>query len=336
MQRVCDDAGMALSVAVIGLGTMGGRYAEALASGRYAGAELDSVCDIDGERAQKAALACGVPGFASVAELLRARRPQAAYVATPDAQHREPAVALVEAGVPLLIEKPLATTVADAEALAAAVERSGVHAEVNFSNRWNPPFVAARAAIEAGRLGEVIMLTARLNNVIASPRDRLRWAGQTTPAWFLMAHCLDLAHWLSGRAAASAYAAGRKGVLSGIGVDTYDYVQALVRYEDGVTGLFESTWVLPESHPSPIEFEFRVVGTKGALTVDTTQQMIRVTSDTLTYPQVLAWAPERFASFVRRLAGEKAPTVPLAAGVENTRTLVAIHRSLESGAVEPL
>jgi predicted dehydrogenase len=327
---------MALKVAVIGLGTMGGRYAEALASGRYAGAELDSVCDVDGERAQTAALACGVPGFASVAELLQARRPEAAYVATPDALHREPGVALAEAGVPLLIEKPLATTVADAEALAIAAERGGAHAEVNFSNRWNPPFVAARAAIEAGRLGEVIMLTARLNNVIATPRDRLRWSSQTTPAWFLMSHCLDLAHWLSGRAATSVYATGRKGVLTSLGIDTCDYVQALVRYEGGVSGLFESTWVLPESHPSPIEFEFRIVGTKGALTVDTTEQMIRVASDVLTYPQVLVWAPERFASFVRNLAGEKAPYVPLAAGVENTRTLVGIHRSLESGSVEPV
>jgi len=52
--------------------------------GRYAGAELDSVCDVAGERAQTAALASGVPGFASVAELLHARRPEAAYVATPD------------------------------------------------------------------------------------------------------------------------------------------------------------------------------------------------------------------------------------------------------------
>ncbi len=325
-----------LKVAVVGLGTMGGRYAEVLATGRYAGAELDSVCDIDGARAQRVALMYGVPGFGSVSELLSARRPQAAYVATPDALHQAPGVALAEAGVPLLIEKPLATTVADAEALAAAAERGGAPAEVNFSNRWNPPFVAARAAIEAGRLGEVIMVTARLNNVIASPRDRLRWSGQTTPAWFLMSHCLDLAHWLSGRAAESAYAAGHKGVLTGIGIDTYDYVHALINYEGGVVGVFESTWVLPESHPSPIEFEFRVVGTHGALTVDTTEQMIRVESDVVTYPQVLAWAPERFASFVRNVHGENAPRVPLAAGVENTRTLVAIHRSLESGAVEPV
>jgi predicted dehydrogenase len=183
-------------------------------------------------------------------------------------------------------------------------------------------------------LGEVVTLTARLNNVITSPRDRLRWSGQSTPAWFLMSHCLDLAHWLSGRTAEAAYAVGRKGVLSGLGIDTYDYVQALVTYGGGVTGVFESTWILPKSHPSPIEFEFRVIGTRGALTVDTTQQMIRVASDALSYPQVLAWAPERFASFVRNVRGEAAPRVPLAAGIENTRTLVAIHRSLGSGAVE--
>ncbi|HEY7293879.1 MAG TPA: Gfo/Idh/MocA family oxidoreductase, partial [Dehalococcoidia bacterium] len=109
---------MALKVAVVGLGTMGGRYAEALAAGLYAGAELDSVCDVDGARAQAAAVRYGVPGFGSVSELLTARRPEAAYVATPDALHREPGSALAEAAVPLLIEKPLATTVEDAQALA--------------------------------------------------------------------------------------------------------------------------------------------------------------------------------------------------------------------------
>ncbi|HLZ71312.1 MAG TPA: Gfo/Idh/MocA family oxidoreductase [Dehalococcoidia bacterium] len=323
-----------LKVAVVGLGTMGGRYAEALASGRYAGAELDSVCDVDGARAQGAALRYGVPGFASLAELLAARRPGAAYVATPDALHREPGVELAEAGVPLLIEKPLATTVADAEALAAAAERGGAPAEVNFSNRWNPPFVAARAAIESGQLGEVIGISARLNNVITSPRDRLPWAGETTPAWFLMSHCLDLAHWLGNCAARTAYAAGHKGVLAALGIDTYDSVQALLQYDRGVSGVFESTWVLPASHPSPIEFEFRVIGSHGALTVDTTQQLIRVESELLSYPQVLAWAGERFASFARNVRGEAAPRVPLAAGIENTRTLVAIHRSLQTGAVE--
>ena len=325
---------MAVAIAVIGLGTMGGRYAEGIASGRFSGATLDAVCDVDGERARAAGERFGVPAFTSAAELVAARSPAAAYIATPDALHREPAVTVLRHGIATLIEKPLATTVEDALAIDEAAQQGGALAEVNFSNRWNPPFVAARAAVEAGRIGDVLTVTARLDNVIASPRDRLAWAGRTTPAWFLMSHCLDLAHWLHGRNAETVDAAGGRGLLAALDVDTYDYVHALVRYSGGVTGVFESTWVLPESHPSPIEFELRLIGTRGALTVDTTRQMITVASDALTYPQVLAWAPERFRSFVRRLEGAEDTSAPLAAGVENTRTLVALHRSLASGAIE--
>ena len=323
-----------LAVAVVGLGTMGGRYAELLAAGRFVGARLGSVCEVDGERATAAATRYGVPAFSSVAALLAEQRPDAAYVATPDRLHLEPASALARAGVPLLVEKPLATTVADAEAIVAAAHEGGAVAEVNFSNRWNPPFVQAKAAVEAGTLGEVISVAARLNNVIASPRDRLAWSGTTTSAWFLMSHSLDIAHWLHGRRAETVYAVGRKGVLTALGIDTFDFVQAIVRYEGGATGVFESTWTLPESMPSPAEFEVRVVGTRGALTVDTSHQMIRVFGERLTQPGWLTWAPDRFRAFTSAVRGEAAPGAPLSAGSENTRTLVALHRSLETGAVE--
>lgn len=265
--------------------------------------------------------------------MLRREHPDAVYIATPDSLHREPALIAFAAGVPALIEKPLATTVVDAEAIVAAAARMGVRAEVNFSNRWNPPFVAAKAAVSAGQIGAPVTVTARLNNTVASPRDRLRWASRTTPAWFLMSHCLDLAHWLHGRRALSVYALGRRGLLDSLGVETWDTVQAALTYDGGTTGLFESTWILPESHPSPIEFEFRLIGTKGAATIDTTQQMLRLATDRYATPPVLAWAPQRFAAFLRMLDGAEAGC-PLEDGLENTRTLVALHRSLESGAVE--
>ena len=322
-------------IAVIGAGTMGGRYAAALAGGDFPGATLAAVCDLDGDRTRSAAAKHDVGAYTDTAAMLRDVRPDAVYIATPDALHREPALVVFAAGTPALIEKPLATTVEDAEAIVEAAERAGVPAEVNFSNRWNPPFVQAKAVSYAGTLGETVTVTARLNNVIASPRDRLAWSGRTTPAWFLMSHCLDLAYWLHGRRARSVYAGGRRGLLDGLGIATWDAIQALVTYEGGATGVFESTWVLPESHPSPIEFELRLIGTSGAVTVDTTHQLVRVAAERYTTPTTLAWAPQRFRAFLATLDGAE-PGCPLADGLENTRTLVAVHRSLESGAVEPV
>jgi predicted dehydrogenase len=314
---------------------MGSRYAALLADGEFAGASLAAVCDLDGERARRLGEAHGVSAFEQADALLREARPDAVYIATPDGLHRGPALAAFAAGIPALVEKPLATTVEDAEAIVDAARRAGVVAEVNFSNRWNPPFVHAKTATGSGALGEPVTVTARLNNVIASPRDRLAWAGRTTPAWFLMSHCLDLAYWLHGRRARSVYATGRRGTLDALGVPTWDVIQATVNYEDSVTGLFESTWVLPESHPSPIELEFRLIGTAGMVTVDTTQQLVAVSAERYATPPVLQWAPARFRSFLKALDGAP-PGCPLEDGVENTRILVAVHRSLESGGVEPV
>ena len=322
-------------VGIVGAGTMGGRYAALLAGGELPGASLAAVCDVNGERARQVADRYAVPAFDDLDSMLGTGGLDAVYVATPDALHREPAVAVFAAGVPALIEKPLATTVEDAEAIVAAAEQAGVVAEVNFSNRWNPPFAQAKAATAEGRLGEPVTVTARLNNTIASPRDRLAWARRTTPAWFLMSHCLDLAYWLHGRRAMKVYAAGRRGALDALGISTWDTIQATVHYEGGATGLFESTWVLPESHPSPIEFELRLIGTSMAVMVDTTYQLARIAGERYTTPPTLNWAPARFRSFLQALEGG-APGCPLADGLENTRTLVAIHRSLESGGVEPV
>lgn len=324
---------MTKRIAVIGAGTMGGRYAALLAGGDFPGATLAAICDLDSATAERVAALHGVPAFTEVAAMLAAARPDAVYIATPDALHREPALAVFVQGIAALIEKPLATTVADAEAILAAASRAGVVAEVNFSNRWNPPFVQAKAAAANGALGDLVTVTARLNNVIASPRERLAWAGRTTPAWFLMSHTLDLAYWLHGRRALSVYAAGRRGVLDALGVPTWDSIQAVIRYEGGATGAFEATWVLPSAHPSPIEMELRLIGANGAVTVDTTTQMVRVAAERYSTPPVLAWAPVRFRHFLAALDGGPAGA-PLADGLENTRALVALHRSLESGAVE--
>lgn len=319
---------------IVGAGTMGGGHARMIAQGRVAGAELAGIVDLNGDLAARISTATGTPAFTALDEAIRTTSPDCAYVATPDAYHRGPVEALAAAGVAILVEKPLATTNDDGSAMVEAVTRAGVYAEVNFSNRWNPPFTEAKRSIDSGELGEVRSFNVRLNNPISSPRDRLAWSGGTTPAWFLMSHCLDLAHWLGGREAVSVYASGAKGVLSASGVDTYDWIHATVRYDNGGDGVFESAWILPESWPGQIEFNFRILGTEGAIDVDTTRQSIAVSSVRHSFPPTLNWAQQRFAAFVRAMDGQGKTRVSFEDGLEATRILVAVHRSLETGQVE--
>lgn len=305
-----------------------------LAAGRVPGAEVAGVVDLDGARALELAAATGARAFGDIATAVRETGATVAYVATPDAHHRAPVEALAQAGVAMLVEKPLATTVEDGEAMRQAVAAAGVYAEVNYSNRWNPPFAEAMRTLESGELGPVRSFNVRLNNPMASPRDRLAWSGGTTPAWFLMSHCLDLAYWLGGQRARSAYASGARGQLTGLGIDTYDWIHALIRYEGGGDGVFESLWTLPESWPGGVEFRFRVVAENGVIDVDTTYQNIAIAGAVHRYPATLQWGPQRLMAFLRAMDGEGRTRVTFEDGLEVTRILVAVHRSLDTGAVE--
>lgn len=319
---------------IIGAGTMGSGHARMIAANRVPGATLAGIVDIDGTRALELANATGSRAFGDIETALRETGADTAYVATPDALHRRPVEALCRAGVAILVEKPLATTNEDALAMLEAVKASGVYAEVNYSNRWNPPFVEAARTIDSGDFGDIRSFNVRLNNPVSSPRERLGWSGTTTPAWFLMSHCLDLAYWLSRKRAISVYASGGRGELSSFGIETWDWVHATVRYADGADGVFESCWILPDSWPGGIEFNFRVIGSKGAITVDNTFQNISVSTGQHRYPSTINWAPQRFQAFVRAIEGQGRTRVPFEDGVEITKILVAIHRSLDSGAVE--
>ena len=178
--------------------------------------------------------------------------------------------------------------------------RNNVDAEVNFSNRRNPPFVSARASLG----GDFITLFIRLNNAIGSPSERLAWAGRTTPAWFLLSHCIDLTSWFHGLQAERVFASGVKQVLAARGIDTDDAIHAIVQHEGGTHANFKTVWVLPNDVPAPVDFIFRYVDSDVVFAGDTHEQLIRLTTqERTTFPGTLNWVLQRFAGFVTTAHG---------------------------------
>jgi predicted dehydrogenase len=317
---------------IIGAGIMGTRWSNHLAN--HPRTRLIAVCDLDQERATRNAEPFGATAYTDSQEMFDREHLDFVYVATPDFAHREPVVAAAEQGVNILVEKPLATTIEDAEAMLGAVSKAGVKAEVNLSNRWNPPFIAAKRVLDSGELGHVVSVNTRLNCSIRVPTERLPWAARSTVAWFLHTHTIDLATWMIGKRAVSVYATGVKRKLVALGFDTYDAIHAMVRYEDGTTGVFESMWILAEGAPYPVDFKYELICADGALYVDTHDQMIhKVTPARRVHEPTLDWSRARLEAYLDMLEHDRAPAVSLAEGVENTRILVSLHRSLETGAV---
>lgn len=328
-----------LRTAVVGVGTFGENHARAYAE--YARSELVWVCDLNEERGREVASRYGARYIQDYEEVARDPSVQAVSVATPDFAHTEPALRMIEAGKHVLVEKPLATSVEEARKVVEAAKTAGVVLMVDFHNRWNPPFLRAKREVLEGRIGEPLVGFARLSDTVYVPTEMLSWAEKSGPQWFLMSHTADLMCWLVGRQPRKVYAVGEKKVLKGRGIDTYDFVQAVLEFEGGTSVTLESCWVLPNSIPRLIDFQVYLAGTKGRISVEAGFQGIEVASEELSHPFVLGqedaygrtvgFVQEPIYHFVDCVLEGRTPQCTGEDGLMNVAIIEAALRSLKEG-----
>jgi predicted dehydrogenase len=264
-----------VKAAVIGVGLIGEQHAETYRE--YERSELVMVHDLNPERAKAVAERLGCRAATSLEEVANSDA-QVVSVATPDHLHYEATMAMLAAGKHVVVEKPLATVTAEARAMVDAANANGVKLTINLGNRWNPGFVNLRDAVRAGEIGEPIYAYSRCADTIWVPTEMLSWAGQSGPQWFLFAHTMDLLRWFLGQEAREVYAVGTKRVLKARGIDAFDTIQAIVKF-DSTQVVFETGWILPEAWPAIVEFEITINGSEGRLGYDGIRQGFELSSD---------------------------------------------------------
>ena len=256
-----------LRYGVVGAGIQGESHIKIIAA--LPNAELVSVCDIDEGRARSAALTYGAKNaLTDYDELFADESIEAVSIALPDHLHRDAAVKALEAGKDVLLEKPMATTVPDAEAIVAAQEASGRTLMMLWSNRWMPMYWSTKEMLDAGELGDPMYVYARLSNTLYVPTQMLSWSANTRLPFWLICHRYDIARWYFGSEAKRVYAVSQSRVLRGMGIDTPDLYQATVEFENGCVGNFESCWIMPETMPYIVDSKFELICTKGYVNVD--------------------------------------------------------------------
>jgi predicted dehydrogenase len=248
-------------MAVIGAGIWGENHAMALST--YPIVELAWICDLNAERAKRLADQVGCRWTTEIAELAESDI-DAVGIATPDHAHKGPCLAMIEAGKHVLVEKPLATDIVEAREIIAAAERAGTKLMVDFQLRWHPQYMGAKAAVEAGELGEGVMGYARLSDTIHVPTEMLAWGGASGPEWFLFPHTMDVTRWILGEDPVEVFARGSKRVLKSMGIDAYDAVQASFQFERTFV-TFETCWIVPNSWPTVVDNRFTLYGDKGCI-----------------------------------------------------------------------
>jgi len=273
---LADRTGRRLPVAVVGVGLLGEQHAQAYRA--YPRAQLVGVYDRDAARAAHVAAELKTRAFRSLEELA-ASEAELVSVATPDFAHREPAVALANAGKHLLVEKPLAMSSADGAAIVEAARRAGRRLAVNLGNRFNPQWLNVKDAIAAGEIGQPVAIHIRHGDSVSVATKMLSWAARSGPHWFLFPHSLDMASWLTGAGpATSVYALETRGVLAARGIDCADTVRALVRMDELAVSL-EVSWIIPDVWPHLIEYEMTFEGSEGRLRVDRIRAGFELSSD---------------------------------------------------------
>jgi scyllo-inositol 2-dehydrogenase (NAD+) len=183
-----------LRLGVIGVGAMGARHAENIAHGDP-DATLVAVFDAQPAAAQRVAGSLGCDHAASLEELLRRDDVDAVVIVSPPRFHAEHAVAALDARKHVLLEKPMALTLADADRINAAGARVGVRLQVGFMRRYDPAYAAAKGRIAAGDIG-VPRLFKGIDRDQDAPIGPFGSVGRASILTDSAIHDFDVARWL--------------------------------------------------------------------------------------------------------------------------------------------
>lgn len=349
-----------IRVAVVGAGTFGNvhlkTYSQLAQEGRV---EIVGVADKSRDARSAAEQEFGVRSYADHQSLLAAGKPEAVSVVTPDHTHREIVCDALHAGCHVLVEKPMDTTVEGCREMVAAAERNHVLLQVDFHKRFDPYHAALRETVAEGKLGRPLYGYAWMENRISVPLEMLSaWAAQSSPGWFLGSHMTDLFRWIVGRPRAlCVFATGQKGRLLGLGVDSYDAIQAHIVFERDMTLSLNVSWVLPDGFEAAVNQGIRIVGTEGIAEIDSQNRGAEVctkedgpatwnlgyrqdTKDKWGRPRHRGYGYESIADLVGNieylrgggsLEALKGEYPDGEDGLEVTRILVAVHESITTG-----
>jgi len=351
---------MAIRMGVIGGGTFGEVHLQAYSQAQRDGkCELVALADLNEQLLAQRCEQYDVKGYTDYKEMLAKEHLDGVSVVTPDPMHLPMVLDAFEAGCHVLVEKPMDVTVEGCEKMIAAAKKAGRLLQVDFHKRFDPYHIELKKAVAAGKLGQPLYGYAYMEDRIEVPqRWWPGWVNRSSPAWFLGSHFIDLFRWIIGRKnARRVYGSAVKKKLLSLGIDTYDCVQAKIDFEDDVSLLLDTGWVLPDGWEAIVNQGLRLVGTDGAMEIDSqnrgttgcfagqTQQTFNLgfkmfSTDKWGRPRYSGYGFESIIDVVENIAflqsggtlEQLAGTYPDGEdGLEVTRILCAVHESAATG-----
>jgi predicted dehydrogenase len=297
---------------VIGLGQFGEKHTHVLSA--LPNVRLVAVCSRRVARAEEVASKYGAERYyTDVKDLVRDKEIEAVSIATAENEHLEPTLAAAEAGKHILLEKPIALSLSDADEMIEATRKASVFFMIGHILRFETRYAMAKEEIEAGRIGKVVAIYARRNIPARVSGGSLQRVSSIVGDSI---HDTDLMLWYTRDKIVRVYsdAANVKEMLNqGVTWTVY-------KFKDGGVGVVEAARLLRDNTPFNIDARMEIIGTEGAIYIDLSDECIQVNDregfrmpDTVHWPVMhgkrVGALKEEIAYFADCVMNCKEPTV---------------------------
>jgi UDP-N-acetyl-2-amino-2-deoxyglucuronate dehydrogenase len=254
-----------INFAILGCGRIAKRHAELLGNNEIKGARLVAVCDTDPQRAKVYGERYKVTAFTDMAEMLRQKDIDAVSILTPSGMHAQHAIAVAKAGKHVVVEKPMALRLSDADDMIRACDAAGVKLFVVKQNRFNVPVVKAREALDAGRFGRLVLGTIRVRWCRDQAYyDQDNWRGKWATDGGVLAnqasHHVDMLEWFMG----DVESVHARAMTALVNIEAEDTAIATVKFRNGALGVIEATTA---ARPKDLEGSLSVLGENGTVVI---------------------------------------------------------------------
>jgi len=240
---------------VIGVGSIGRHHVRIY--NQFDDVQLVGIADTDPGRRASLARRYHIPAYASYQELFEKEKLDAVSIAVPTVNHCEVALAAIRHGVHVLVEKPIAATVEEADEIIQRAAEAGLTLTVGHVERFNPALAELKRRLANGELGHVFQVHARRLSPFPS---YIRDVGVVMD---LATHELDIMRYLLASEADRIYAETERNLHA----KYEDMLSGIIRFENGIVGVLDINWLTPTKVR-----ELRITGARGMFLVDYLKQ----------------------------------------------------------------
>jgi UDP-N-acetyl-2-amino-2-deoxyglucuronate dehydrogenase len=250
---------------LLGCGRIAKRHSDLLGGNHIGGAALVAVCDPLRTRADAIGAKFGVPARYDMDEFLARGDFDAVSVLTPSGLHPQHVIACAKAGKHVVVEKPMALRLQDADDMIRACDEAGVKLFIVKQNRFNIPVVKAREALASGRFGKLILGTVRVRWCRDQAYyDHDDWRGTWAYDGGVLAnqasHHVDMLEWFFG----DVVSVHARAITALARIETEDTAVATLKFKSGALGIIEATTA---ARPTDLEGSLSILGEKGMVEI---------------------------------------------------------------------